>query len=109
MPANILNYNGYFAEFGYDDSADAFHGRVLGINDVVDFYGRTVDELKTEFRTSVDEYIAWCHGNGVNDSACLPLDRHPREGGDPCGRQHRPRRKRRRCATMDSRLRGKDG
>jgi predicted HicB family RNase H-like nuclease len=65
MLTNMLNYNGYFAEFGYDDSADAFHGRVIGLNDVIDFYGKTVDELKAEFRNSVDEYVDWCREEGV--------------------------------------------
>ncbi len=64
MLTNILNYKGYYAEFGYDDSADAFHGRVIGLNDVIDFYGRTIDELKAELRTSVDEYIDWCREEG---------------------------------------------
>ena len=48
MPSNILKHGGYFAEFGYDDSADAFCGRVIGIKDVIDFYGRDVDELKAD-------------------------------------------------------------
>jgi predicted HicB family RNase H-like nuclease len=64
MLTNMLNYQGYYAEFGYDESADAFHGRVLGLNDVIDFYGRTVDELKAEFRASIDEYVAWCREEG---------------------------------------------
>ena len=64
MIANVLRYGDYYAEFGYDDSADAFHGRVIGIDDVIDFYGRTVDELKAEFRNSVEEYVAWCREEG---------------------------------------------
>ena len=64
MLTNILKYKGYSAEFGYDESADALHGRVIGINDVIDFYGRTGDELKVEFRTSVDDYVEWCRSDG---------------------------------------------
>lgn len=64
MLTNTLKYKDYFAEFGYDESADALHGRVIGINDVIDFYGRTIDELKAEFRTSVDEYVEWCLSEG---------------------------------------------
>jgi len=59
MIANVLRCGDHYAEFGYAESADAFHGRVIGIGDVVDYYGRTVDELKREFRNSVDEYAAW--------------------------------------------------
>ena len=65
MLNNMLNYKGYYVEFGYDDSADAFHGRVIGLNDVIDFYGRGVDDLKAEFRSSVDEYLDWCREEGT--------------------------------------------
>ncbi|MBF0306759.1 MAG: type II toxin-antitoxin system HicB family antitoxin [Alphaproteobacteria bacterium] len=64
MLTNVLNYQGYYAEFGYDESADAFHGRVIGLNDVIDFYGRTVDELKAAFKASVDDYLDWCREEG---------------------------------------------
>jgi predicted HicB family RNase H-like nuclease len=64
MQANSLKYKDYFAEFGRDESADALHGRVIAINDVIDFYGRTIDELKAEFCTSVDEYVEWCLSEG---------------------------------------------
>ncbi|HKM60963.1 MAG TPA: hypothetical protein VJY39_00600 [Acidisphaera sp.] len=60
MPSNILRYAGYLAEFAYDDSADAFCGRILAIRDVIDFYGRSVEELRSAFRDSVDAYVAWC-------------------------------------------------
>lgn len=65
MPSNILKHGGYTAEFGYDDSADAFIGRIIGINDVIDFFGKDVDQLKTEFRNAVTEYEEWCREDGV--------------------------------------------
>jgi predicted HicB family RNase H-like nuclease len=66
MLTSTLKYKSYFAEFSYDDSADALHGRVIGINDVIDFYGHTIDELTTAFRTSVDEYVEWCVSEAKN-------------------------------------------
>lgn len=60
MPSNILSHGGYYAEFGYDDSADALCGRVLGINDVIDFYASDVTELKAAFIESITEYEEWC-------------------------------------------------
>jgi predicted HicB family RNase H-like nuclease len=65
MPSNVLKHQGYYAEFGYDESADAFCGRILGIRDVIDFYGRDVDELKESFRASVAEYEDWCREEGI--------------------------------------------
>lgn len=65
MVSNVLRYKSYVAEIGYDDSADAFHGRVLGMRDVIDFYGRTPDELRAEFKAAVDDYLAWCAEEGT--------------------------------------------
>jgi hypothetical protein len=41
-------------------AADAFHGRVIGSRNVLDFYGRTPGELREEFKNSLEEYLAWC-------------------------------------------------
>lgn len=60
MPGNVMRYRGYAAEIGYDESADAFHGHVIGMRDVIDFYGRTPEELRAEFKSAVDDYLTWC-------------------------------------------------
>jgi predicted HicB family RNase H-like nuclease len=60
MPSNLMRYKNYGAEIRYDDSADSFHGRIIGMRDVIDFYGRTPEELRTEFKAAVDDYLAWC-------------------------------------------------
>ncbi len=65
MLTNLLKYKGYYARITFDPSADAFHGRVIGIRDVIDFYGRTPDELRTELQASVDEYLSWCEEEGI--------------------------------------------
>ena len=38
---------------------------MVGINDVVDFYGATPEELRREFAASVEEYVAWCRDEGT--------------------------------------------
>jgi len=64
MLTNLIRYKDYYAYLAFDPSADAFHGRVIGIQDVIDFYGRTPEELRAEFKRSVDEYLAWCAAEG---------------------------------------------
>lgn len=64
MLNNMLRYGGYIAEIGYDDSADSFHGRVIGMRDVIDFYGRTPEELRKEFAASIEAYLSWCEEEG---------------------------------------------
>ncbi len=61
----MLKYKGYYADVKFDAEAEIFHGRVLGMRDVIDFYGRTPAELRTEFRKSVEDYLAWCREEGV--------------------------------------------
>lgn len=62
---SVLSYGDYRAEFGYDADADLLHGRVIGINAVVDFYGKDVAELKQEFKTSIEEYLDYCAQKGL--------------------------------------------
>lgn len=54
----------YIAKITYDEDSDLFHGRVIAIKDVVEFYGKDVQELKKEFKNSLDEYIDMCREDG---------------------------------------------
>ena len=65
MLTNLLKYKDYHARIAFDPSADAFHGRVIGMQDVIDFYGRTPEELREELKNSVEEYLAWCAEAGT--------------------------------------------
>jgi len=65
MLTNLLKYKDYYAHIAFDPSADAFHGRVIGIQDVIDFYGRTPEELREEFKNSVEDYLTWCAEEGT--------------------------------------------
>jgi len=59
-----MEYQGYLADVKYDDEAQAFHGEVLNIRDVVTFVGRSVDELQKAFHESVDDYLEYCRERG---------------------------------------------
>ena len=56
----MIEYKGYTGVFAYDPSIDAFHGRVIGLQDVVTFQGRSVEELRAEMAESVDDYLELC-------------------------------------------------
>lgn len=45
-------------------SIDAFHGRILGLEDVVTFQGRSLDELRREMAESVEDYLQLCQTAG---------------------------------------------
>jgi len=57
---NSLTYNGYTASISYSSADEVFFGKVLGINDLVNFEGTSVSELKESFQEAVDDYIETC-------------------------------------------------
>ena len=55
-----MNHHGYEAMITFDEDADIFHGEVVNTRDVITFQGRSVDEIRTAFKDSVDEYLKFC-------------------------------------------------
>jgi predicted HicB family RNase H-like nuclease len=60
----MMKYKGYVGKVEFDDEAGIFHGEVLDTRDVITFQGNSVDELKTAFRESIDDYLAFCKQRG---------------------------------------------
>jgi predicted HicB family RNase H-like nuclease len=60
----MMEYKGYVGRVEFDDEAGIFHGEVIDTRDVITFQGRSVDELKTAFRGSIDDYLAFCKERG---------------------------------------------
>ena len=60
-----MKYKNYTATIEYDHDEGAFHGRVNGITDVVNFNGRTVDELQRKMAASIEVYLALCAKRGI--------------------------------------------
>jgi len=59
MPTT-MKYKEYVATFACDDEANLFRGEIAKLRDVVTFQGRSVSELKKEFRESIEDYLAFC-------------------------------------------------
>ena len=53
----MLTYKGYHAKISYDEEDELFVGDVFGINDSLNFHGRSVDELTEAFHNSIDNYL----------------------------------------------------
>jgi predicted HicB family RNase H-like nuclease len=60
----MLHHKGYIGVVEFDDEANIFHGEVLHLNDVITFQGTTVNEVRTAFVASVEEYLAFCAERG---------------------------------------------
>jgi predicted HicB family RNase H-like nuclease len=57
---NILKYKGYAGNVNFDADDKVFHGRVLGITDVIGFEGASVTELEKDFHEAIDDYLETC-------------------------------------------------
>ena len=57
-------YKGYSGSIEFDDDDMVFHGRVLGIRDVVTFEAESAEELVRAFHDSVDDYLEFCTSRG---------------------------------------------
>jgi predicted HicB family RNase H-like nuclease len=57
---NVLKYKGYTGTVLFDADDRIFHGRLMGITDVITFEGASVKELERDFRSAVDEYLKTC-------------------------------------------------
>ncbi|TDW96311.1 type II toxin-antitoxin system HicB family antitoxin [Dinghuibacter silviterrae] len=57
---DILQYEGYYASVHFSSEDEVFYGKILGIDDLVNFEGASVKELKKAFHEAVDDYIETC-------------------------------------------------
>ena len=61
---NVLKYKDYIGSVSFSADDRVFHGKIMGINDLVTFEGENVDELENAFHESVDDYIQTCADTG---------------------------------------------
>jgi len=62
---NIMIVDGHRARIEYDPDIDMFRGEILGLNGGADFYGKTPDELRLEFRKSLDVFLEVCEEKDI--------------------------------------------
>mgnify|MGYP000048892475 CR=1 FL=1 len=65
MNENFIEYEGFYGSVKYLPKDEIFHGKIVGIDSLIMFGGRTVDELKNDFHAAVDEYIQTCKKLGI--------------------------------------------
>ena len=55
-----MTYKGYSARPEYSAEDGVFFGRLLGINDLVNFESENVEGVEEEIHKAVDDYLAFC-------------------------------------------------
>jgi predicted HicB family RNase H-like nuclease len=62
--SNIITYKDYYGSVEFSAEDEVFYGKVLGINDLVSFEGKSVASLKASFREAVNDYLETCKQMG---------------------------------------------
>lgn len=62
---NTLTYKGYIGSIAFSEEDAVFFGKIEGVDGIVLFEGRSVDELVSSFRGAVDDYLAYCKAEGI--------------------------------------------
>ena len=61
----MMTLDGYTAKIEYDAELDLFRGEILGLNGGADFYGKNPKELRSEFKKSLQVFLAVCNEKGI--------------------------------------------
>ena len=65
---DYLTYEGYLGTVLFSAEDEVFYGKVHGINDLITFEGKSVEELKKSFEESIDDYLESCKELGKQPS-----------------------------------------
>lgn len=55
-----MKYKGYTGSIEYSSHDGCFYGKIENIEDLVNYEGQTLEELKNSFHEAVDDYIEFC-------------------------------------------------
>ena len=62
---SLMTQGGFHARIDYDEDTDLFRGEILGLTGGADFYGSSTEELRREFRKSLDVFLEVCREKGI--------------------------------------------
>ena len=62
---NLMTVDGYHAKIEFDEELDLFRGEILGLNGGADFYGNNPNELRAEFKNSLQVFLEVCAEKGI--------------------------------------------
>jgi len=60
-----LDYKGYTGTIEYSTEDELLFGKVVGIKGLISYEGTTGSELESNFRATIDDYLADCKDDGI--------------------------------------------
>jgi predicted HicB family RNase H-like nuclease len=61
-----LTYKGYKGTVEYSEADKCLFGKVIGLRkDMIIYEGQSIDELRNDFETAIDDYLSGCEAEGI--------------------------------------------
>ena len=67
----VLVYKGYNGSIEYSEEDRCFFGKVAGVKSLISYEGASRQDLKHEFETAIDEYLAGCRDQNIEPEQSL--------------------------------------
>jgi predicted HicB family RNase H-like nuclease len=61
---DLLKYQDFSGTVQFSAEDEVFHGKIVGIDDLVTFEGQSVEELKNSFHNAIEDYLEICESIG---------------------------------------------
>lgn len=65
---NTITYKRYVGTVEYSHDDGILWGNVLGIDDIIDYEGESISELKRDFENAINHYLEFCRKTGRKPS-----------------------------------------
>lgn len=62
---NTMEYKGYLGTVEYSETDNILFGKVIGIGSLISYEGKSVDELRSDFESAIDDYLELCAEKGI--------------------------------------------
>jgi len=63
--SDVLEHKGYYGTVEYSAADKILFGKVIGINGLISFEGNSVDALREDFESAVEDYLEECAENSI--------------------------------------------
>lgn len=66
MDKSNIEYKGYIGSVEFSEEDSLYFGKVKGINSLISYEGKDIDELTQDFHGAIDDYLTMCMEEGID-------------------------------------------
>lgn len=64
--SNTVEYKGYIGSVEFSEEDAIFCGKVIGVQSLISYEGKSVDSFLASFHNAIDDYLIMCKDDGVD-------------------------------------------